>query len=523
MIFFTLLGCAALKYTPFKEEYFFAPVMGVAVVSVSIIPFYFVFPLKQLSSMVLLLLLCAWAWLFRPRVKWKQQYLGGIKGLIFLAVILAGITAMGAMPKLGYQTIRISTPLMDHAKILIIDTLLNEGIPLKNPFVWVSGVSDTLSYYYLWYLLAAFLASCLGISAWETDIALTATTSLVSLFFMMGCIDLLCTEREKKRAIIWLLLLCLAGSLFSALCVVVSRNSLSWLILDAHGLELWFEQASWVPQHVLASTLVCMGLLITSTYATQSHNISLRDLIFPSFCLAAAFGMSAWVGGVATAVSAICLFVLNCLQNSARFIQVLKCWSVVAICSLIIAFPLLVTEIGAVSHAHQHAVGIHPWNVIRRYSKYYLFNLLAYWTIFLPIQIGAVFLPFVFFVKKIWNRKNPYASTLVTISVASLCISWLMRSQIANNDLGWRAIIPAILCMSVVSSVSLSRFRGAVSVILLSFLVGISLLGNIGGLIKANILGNTSRVNINNFPSSDFWKAINDNTNKKAQKKIRNM
>lgn len=512
MMFFTLLGGSALKYTPFKGKYFFAPVLGVSVVSVFVFPFYLIFPLNHYSSIILFTILCVWAWQFRPREIWLQNTFGNTKFLIFLAVILATVTAMGAIPKLGYQTIRLSIPLMDHAKVLIIDTLLNEGLPLKNPFAWVGGASDNLSYYYLWYLLAAFLASCWGVSAWDADIALTAATSLVSLFFMMGCIDLLCTEREKKRAITWLLLLCLAGSLLPALYVVVSRNSLSWLILDEHGLELWFEQATWVPQHVLAATLLSMGLLITSTYAAHSHYVSLRKLVIPSFCLAAAFGMSAWVGGVATAVSAISLFVLNCLQNTGRFGQVVKCWSVVAICSLVIATPFLLAEIGAVSHAHQHAVGIHPWNVIRAYSDHYIFNLLAYWLVFLPIQIGAVFLPFVFFVKKIWNKNEVYTSTLVIISAACLCTSWVMKSQIANNDLGWRAIIPAVLCMSIVSSVALSRFHGEVSVLLFSFLIGASLLENAGGWVKGNILGNTRRVDISSLPPYEFWEEIRNNT-----------
>jgi hypothetical protein len=89
----------------------------------------------------------------------------------------------------------------------------------------------------------------------------------------------------------------------------------------------------------------------------------------------------------------------------------------------------------------------------------------AYWLVYLPVEFAAFYpagLVGLFLLLKDRSLETPIRQTvrpLALLTAASLLAAWLLRSVVANNnDLGWRAILPAILLLIVFSAVAISRW-----------------------------------------------------------------
>ena len=76
----------------------------------------------------------------------------------------------------------------------------------------------------------------------------------------------------------------------------------------------------------------------------------------------------------------------------------------------------------------------------------------GFWLVMLPFAFPAV-LPLAAYAA--WRPKTlslapahgPLAIVLLLLAMGSLATSWLLRSVIENNDLGWRAVLPALLVL----------------------------------------------------------------------------
>ena len=48
--------------------------------------------------------------------------------------------------------------------------------------------------------------------------------------------------------------------------------------------------------------------------------------------------------------------------------------------------------------------------------------------------------------------------SLTVLTLVSLATAWLLASTIGNNDLGWRAILPAVLILTAFAAAGLARW-----------------------------------------------------------------
>jgi hypothetical protein len=64
---------------------------------------------------------------------------------------------------------------------------------------------------------------------------------------------------------------------------------------------------------------------------------------------------------------------------------------------------------------------------------------------------------------------------LSLLAVASFCISWLLASTIANNDLGWRAVLPGILVLALFAASGLARWLATARTRAISALICVAL------------------------------------------------
>jgi hypothetical protein len=92
-------------------------------------------------------------------------------------------------------------------------------------------------------------------------------------------------------------------------------------------------------------------------------------------------------------------------------------------------------------------------------------DLPGYWLIFLPIEFPATFIPGVItLATSVLSRdldpdRRGAVLGFAALAAASLAIAWLLVSTLAdNNDLGWRAVLPGAMVLTVFAAMGLARW-----------------------------------------------------------------
>jgi len=201
---------------------------------------------------------------------------------LFAAALLALAPAAAIAPKISADAVQLSSPIFDHSKIALIDSIARLGLPPVNPFFGEFGEAGRPAYYFLWYFSAAELRLALGVSGWEADIGLTWFSAFASLTLMMGLAVWL---GARSSAAAWVVVLSTAGSLRAVLGAMFSDEQLySWLAPPI-GLAGWLFQSAWTPQHMMSASCVVLAILLMARCAVQrseSPKIWRRAFRFPS-------------------------------------------------------------------------------------------------------------------------------------------------------------------------------------------------------------------------------------------------
>jgi hypothetical protein len=485
-LFFSLLGSALCRWLKlgWSPGGSMEAVLGWAVFSAVTLPLQMLAGFTQVSTAFLVV---AAGIASAATLLWLKREKATIAPLPFwaygLAAAIALIPLIALLPRHVADGVIVGWTASDHSKVAMIDEMTRLGLPAGNPFFGWQGGRGVLSYYYLWHFSAAQLSILPGISGWEADAAMTGFTAYASLMLMMGLasrIDFL-FERSmgadqrgappnppklRTAAIVWVTVLSLAGSLKPALSWVIGWGRLGHLLADYRDLETWLAQASWVPQHLAsASCVVLAALLLVELLEkpTASRVVLLGTLA------AAAFGSSAWIGGVAFAAIAfgVGLMVLIRGQGTQRLWFILSATGA-AVIALVLAAPLLKAEFSTLGARHGAApIAFHPFEVIGSLTPRHLrrfLDLPAYWLILLPIDLPAIYpagvAAFVGYARREIRQKQLSLQMLALgiLVVLSLTVSWLLASTIGNNDLGWRAMLPAVLVLTPMAAAGLARW-----------------------------------------------------------------
>jgi hypothetical protein len=405
------------------------------------------------------------------------------------AAFLAIVPALAVWPKYSAGGVVLSEAMFDHSKAAIIGDIVRLGLPPGNPFFADSG--PRLVYYYLWHFSAAVPAALVGASGWEADIALTWFTAFASLSVMIGLAVLL---GGRRLAALLVVLLSLASSLEPLLRLVLPAGHLDRVLAPGPWPQSWIFQASWAPQHLASAACVVVVVVIISRLSSSREFIMVPLL---ALLAAAGFESSAWVGGVVFAAGAVPIgiaFLIMAEDRRARLDFVRKA-TAAAILALVIALPFLHDEYLATAARGAGApLVFRPIEVlgpivpatVRR-----LLDLPAYWAILLVIQFPAIYVAGVWAMTgAVAARKPALAKKRLTIGLillagASLAVSWLFASTIANNDLGWRGVLPGILALTIYAAAGLTRWLATAKGMALATLLFCAL-GIPGGIEIAN-------------------------------------
>lgn len=426
-----------------------------------------------------------------------------------LAYIAAGFCALAPaialLPKEALDGVVLAAPIFDHSKVAIVDEIARNGAPPQNPFYGAAGASGSLAYYYLWHFSAALLALIPGVSGWEADVALTGFTAFATLSLVMG-LAVRCSGRGG--ASYWALALSLAASGRLALTSAFGGDLFGTWLSTYPGLGTMMIQATWAPQHVASAACVVLAVLLIERLAERPGAAAALAL---GLVAAAGFGSSVWIGGfvfaAAAAGAALGLLAIGAIARPGAFAASALVAALVAAC---VAAPVLAPQIiAAAARPDGLPLAFHPYEVVGPWLDAGLrraLDLPAYWAVLLPIDfpavypVGAAALAAALLARAAPPAARRFALLSAVVALASFGVAWLFTSTLLNNDLGWRAILPGALILSVFAAAAIARwtappFRAsgvaAASVALALLIVGLAdglrfMRENTGGLPSAS-------------------------------------
>ncbi len=491
-----------------------APALGWAVHSAATLPLFMLIGFNRITVAIVTLLSLAVA----VYALWRQS--GSLKhGTDVIAVpwwawvgalILALASASAILPKFADGGVALAAPIFDHAKVAMVDEMIRLGLPPGNPFFGEEGLPSRLVYYYLLHFSAAGIALLLGIGGWEADAALTWFSAFASLMLMIGVATWL---SGRRLAALLALLVCATGSLRWLLAYVPGIDS---VIIPATGFAGWLFQTAWVPQHIASASCVVLAMLLLSELVRRESVALLATFVL---VVVAGVGSSTWVGGVTFAVAAIWIGgVLLANAEPQQRLPLLGRFAIAAIGAVVLAAPILYDQIAAMgTRGGGSPVLLQTYEVLGEFFPPMLRQLLdmpAFWLVLLVIEVPAIYLTGVYAMLQLTRTLDPdrkrVATILIHLAGASLAVSWLMVSTIGgNNDLGWRAVLPACLVLTVFAVAGLVQWLGTRLRLAIAGFVAIAL-GLPSGIdiLSYNVTGSRDPADAAFAATPELWAAV---------------
>jgi hypothetical protein len=466
LVFWTCIGSAITRRVlPSTLMLPLAPTVGWAVHGVLALPILWLTGLSQYSVIGLALLALVARFAFARA--WPTARLDELPRVppwaYAAAALLALAPAVAVLPKSVADGVILAGPIFDHSKIAMIDEMARLGVPPGNPF-FGDGATPRLVYYYLWHFSAAQLAAAFGLSGWAADIALTWVTAFGSLALMMG---LAVRFAGQRSAALWVVPLALAASLRPLLAMIWNAERLDPVVLPDTGFAGWLFQSAWVPQHLMAASCVVAAILLMCSLDAPGR---LRVLAL-ALLVAAAFGSSTWVGGITFALAAPVIGVALLWQaGRGRRLRLLARFVIAAIVTVALAAPLLYDQLAFAASRDAASVALYPMEVLGAAFPEPLrrqLDLPAFWLVLLPVELPAIFvtgaIAAVVLLRAPLDREvGRETLVLVLMALVALAVAWLLASTIgANDDLGWRAVLPAVAALTAFAAAGIARARVA--------------------------------------------------------------
>jgi len=515
--FWTVLGHALGRHlSPRPLALGAAPVLGWAVFSAATLPVLTLigFSLPTLIGVVMLCLVAAGASLLLPIDDAEAGSEPAIPIWSFAgAAILALAPASALVPKYSNGGVHLAGQIFDHAKIAIIDAITRQGLPPVNPVLGAAGATGHLAYYYLWHFSAAELALPLHASGWEADIGLTWFTAFASLSLMMGIAVWL---SKRSQAAIVAVALAAAGSLRATLGLLFGNYTLEPLLQGPTGFAGWLFQSSWVPQHLMSASCVLAAMLVIVFYTERPTVPRLAALVLLA---AAGFESSAYVGGITFALAALVAAPLVFDRvTPARRLNVATGLAGAAAIALLLAAPFIRDQLATIAaRGGGNPVAVYPAEVLGNMFPPALrrpLDMPAYWLILLPLEFPAAFPAGALALVLIWRTitaetERSAVTLLAVLAGAGLVVSWLLVGSLGeNNDLGLRAVLPALMVLIAAAAAGTMLMPRRIFIAVLA-LGGLLLsLPDTAKLIQGNVTGSPAAEDKVFAQSPDLWAAV---------------
>lgn len=444
-----------------------APILGWAVHSAIALPLFYVLPFTALNvAVVAFALLCAVAAL---HVYGPLRPLPAAAVMVpFAAVAFAAIVALApasaVAPDLTTSGVRLSAEMFDHSKLAMIDAMTRLGLPPVNPFFGLYGEPGRLAYYYLYYFSAAQCALVAGLTGWEADIAMTWFAAFSSVLLAMGIAVHL---SERRSAAFWTGVLALSASLRMLFEFLFGDQRLGDYLAAASGYDGWLFQSFWVPQHLIASSCVVLTTVLLCSFVMRR---SLLAGVIIVLTVAAGFESSTYVGGVTFALAAIVIGpVLLWRAEPKERLRLLLWLAAAAVAALLLVSPFLHDQVASVASRETASpiilrpMEVFGWSIPQTLRS--IIDVPGYWLVWLPFYLPATYIAglatFAYLLRATQiSSQRTFILVLCALTAMSLIGSWLLVSTVGyNNDLGWRALLPAAVVLMAATACGLAQWR----------------------------------------------------------------
>lgn len=438
---------------------------------------------------------------------------------IVAAAGLSLIPAYAVSPHFFHHGIGFGAPIFDHEKVVIIDEMVRNGTPVRNPFLTKAGSSPYLNYYYGWYFLAAQASLLSGCNGWATDIVFTGVTAFLSLI-LMGWAALRFSGRNSST---WLVLLfSLLSSMTPFLSFVLGQRG-NEILAPEHPLETWIIQSAWVPQHLFSATTACLALILFVRLVQDSAFTPVVSVV-SGLLVAFSYHCSVWVGltGLLPVIFAIVLMSFSRTKNKSYYSNIFLSGFV----SLAAVAPIAMQQAHRMKSGKIIATWIYPVFSSSHSRSSDILNFIGYWTVLIPVYFGIIYLLSILWV---WYRRSVHApwslkeKSIVAACFLPLLVAQILHSVISTNDLGWRCVLISVMAMTIVSARILSQHTRKTCVLIVSIIALMpALLTGLSfavGITATQILYGSPNEESERMLSvdKDMWKAVADVTpNKEA-------
>jgi hypothetical protein len=436
-----------------------------------------------------------------------------------LAALLAVVPVSALFPKFSGDAVALAGPIFDHSKVAIIDEMTRLGLPPGNPFFADAEHNQGLAYYYLWHFSAGELAFLPGMSGWEADIALSAFTAFSSLALMMGFAAWI---GGRAMAGVWVVPFAFAASLHPVLEAIFSGENLYTVVLPSTGFAGWLFQTSWAPQHIASTSCVMLASLLLLQLARRP---SLLTAVILALLAVAGYESSTWVGGIVFAVAAPVMAVILLAQMPANErLLFIGFAASAALIAAVLAYPFLHDQF-----LNTAGRGVGSWISVEPYSVFdfpdsdgirQALDIPAYWLVLLVIEFPAIYITGLVSLigtlrAKLAGEPALMSKLLLGLALVALLIgAWLTITFSDNNDLGWRAVLPAVLVLTIFAATGLARWIARPSAALAALGLALLLLAlpRSFQLVGENWRGTVSPSGNAFVATQDLWAAVRRHT-----------
>lgn len=419
------------------------------------------------------------------------------------------------------------TPIYDHVKSAIVDSIASNGLPPKSPWLADDGSPVLIIYYYAFHALAAQISIFTGASGYLSDVTLTGFNFLILIFALSALAYRL---TGKKIAIFCLLFLAFfnfsidtswLSNLPSGICDTLSPP----LTTGFWGLP---DNNTWVPQHIFSGSIVILAVFLYSKLLesyNKKESIWLALLI--GILASAAFTSSVFAGIFALLIFTICLVFVYIFKRDFRidFNRTLPYQILTCVVGILLSLYFIIYLFKNPPESNLIAFGLmlffeEPNSIFDIAKDFFSFY---FWI--LPLRIGFVYIVclFAIFIPKLLpdNRFIFFGKILI---VSQFLIIFVLHSTVYSNDFGWRTITSASILLPFFATILLVKFyefakvqKPAIRATCYS-LISIFLIINfaqISDFLKTQFLIETSSQIHKTFAKSkDAWEIIRKNTDK---------
>lgn len=340
-------------------------------------------------------------------------------------------------------------------RIAVTGAISRDGIPAVNPSFY-PGHPFLLHYYYFWFMTCSLVdllggqwvepRTALIAGTFWVGVALMAVLSLYIKVFMPST-----PPHSNRRWMVAMLLLLVSGLDILPLAIkygyhlVTSETAILYPSIESWNEQItaWPTAVLWVPHHVAALVATLTVLVVMREFPEEKPRHQWIGMILVgALGLASAVGLSVWMT-LAFALFWIAWMVLSLLKGWHS-----EVWRGVAIGCLAVGFalPYLVDlHRAGLTDVAPVAFSVRPFTPIQHLFAHYprtILNLMV-----LPfnyfIELGFFAIAGIYY----WRRRRKLRpltrneTALVVLAICATMVATFLRSNIGNNDLGWRSIM----------------------------------------------------------------------------------